>query len=134
MPPCELRHVSAYSFRPQYALAVPIVCELVVDGRAVTLPDPAGDTFDAAGGFDRLLPIRGALPPDPTSDVPVLSRIDPDGEVEFTVKDIKAISAEIGILLARAKPGVETRGLNRLRVLVDHGRHVPGAVLRVLGD
>jgi hypothetical protein len=113
---------------------VPICCELIVDGRAVTVPDPAGGTFDAAGDFDRLLPMRGPLPAEPSSLLPVLSRVNPDGGVEFNSEDMAAIVEETVSLQGKAKPGPESRGLARLRALAEYGQHLPNAVLRVLGD
>ena len=45
------------------------------DGRLVTLVDPSGGTFTAAGDFDRLIPADDAR-------LPLLSSLDPFGEFD----------------------------------------------------
>jgi hypothetical protein len=44
----------------------------VVCGRVITLGDPSGGTFTAAGDFDRLLPVSG-------KSSGILARVDPYG-------------------------------------------------------
>ena len=103
-------------------------------GRIVALPDPSGGMFDAAGDFDRLLPMENQLPVRDAPELPMLSRIEAYADVEFSSDDMVAVGKEAARLMQVAKPGPETRGLERLRVLAEHGAQVPGAVLRVEGD
>jgi hypothetical protein len=95
--------------------------------RVVGLPDPSGGTFDAAGDFDRLLPLsKGAYP--------VLSRIDPDGVADFGPPDMAAIVREVESALALTSTDRERRGLLRMKALAVYGSLTPGALLRVTGD
>jgi hypothetical protein len=100
---------------------------LEVHGQVVTVTDPSGGTCNAAGDFDRLLPVTDA-------GLPILSRIDPCGELRVPHADLDAVSTEAGILLGRAANGLERRGLLRLRALVSVGRSEPGAELLFVGD
>ncbi len=93
----------------------------------VGLPDPTGGTFDAAGDFDRLLP----LAPDA---FPVLSRIDPEGVAEFGPSEMAAIVDEANRALALAVAGPERRGVLSLQALAAHGTRIPLATLRITGD
>lgn len=103
-----------------------VVVTLEINGRVISLPDPSGGEFNAAGDFDRLLPAG--------PDLVVLGRIDPCGNVEFSSSDMPAICDEVGGILGLAKEGPERRGLLRLRALAAHGSQIPGSVLRSLGD
>ena len=107
-------------------LGMGVVVTLEVNGRVVSLPDPHGGEFNAAGDFDRLLPF--------SPDLLMLGRIDPYGEVEFGSSDMAAFRDEVGSLLALAKDGPERRGLLRLQALAAHGSRIPGSVLHSLGD
>jgi hypothetical protein len=111
-----------------------VVITLEINGRVVSLPDPSGGTFNAAGDFDRLLPLETQLPVSFSVATPMLGRIDPYGEVSFGSADMKAIAGEALALSAHAKEGAEQRGLDRLRVLAERGSHEPGSVLRAVGD
>jgi hypothetical protein len=71
-----------------------IYAELKVRGQAVTLADPSGGKFDAAGDFDQLLPV-------PEDIFPVLARIDPYGEVTIRHPDLAALAAEAAYCSAR---------------------------------
>jgi len=113
---------------------MPISVTLVFAGKTVVLADPSGGTFDAAGDFDRLLPMENQLPVQGAPDLPTLGRIDAYADVEFSPDDMAAIRDEAVALLQLAKPGPEARGLKRLRVLAEHGAQMPGAVLRVEAD
>ncbi len=93
----------------------------------VGLPDPSGGTFDAAGDFDRLLPLN----PDA---FPILSRIDPEGVAEFGPSEMAAIVDEAERVLALVKAGPERRGVLRLQALAAHGSGIPLAALRITGD
>jgi hypothetical protein len=91
------------------------------------LADPSGGTFDAAGDFDRLLPVtEGAFP--------VLGRIDPYGDVMVLDVDLAALASEADRLLERADHGPERRGLLRLRAMALEGQGEPGAELWFVGD
>jgi hypothetical protein len=76
----------------------------------IHLPDPAGGWFDAAGDFDRLIPADDA-------SFPVLGRADPYGDVELASEEMPELIAEIDRVLSGARPGPESNGLARLRVL-----------------
>jgi len=101
-----------------------VVVTLEINGQVVSLPDPSGGEFNAAGDFDRLLPF--------SPDLLLLSRIDPYGDVEFGSSDMAAIRDEAGSLVAMDGP--ERRGLLRLQVLAAYGSRIPGSVLHSLGD
>jgi len=104
-----------------------ITAELRVHGRAVTLADPSGGTFNAAGDFDRLLPVTGDA-------FPVLARIDPFSDVVVLGTDLAALAAEAAQLLKRASDGPERRGLLRLRIMALAGQGQTGAELWFAGD
>jgi hypothetical protein len=106
---------------------VGIHAELVVHGQVVTLADPSGGTFNAAGDFDRLLPAAG-------NSLPVLARIDPYGDATVLRADLAALASEVASLLTRAKQGPERRGLLRLLALAAAGQAEADAVLRFSGD
>ena len=91
------------------------------------LADPSGGHFDAAGDFDRLIP---------TADTafPVLSRVDPDQDLELDPQSMPELTAEIDRLLPQARQGPEQRGLLRLRALAQTCAATPGASLLFLGD
>ena len=103
------------------------VAVLEVDGQAVTIADPSGGMCDAAGNFDWLLPL------DPKT-YPILSRIDPWGEVAYGPEDMAAMLTEIDQLLAVAKEGPQRRGLLRLKALAEHGQDQLTSQLVVTGD
>jgi hypothetical protein len=86
---------------------VALYAALTVGGRMVTLPDPSGGTFNAAGDFDRLLPV-------PAEDFPVLARIDPYADTAIPNAELAALASEVAQLLRRANDGAERRGLLRL--------------------
>lgn len=86
------------------------------------LPDPAGGTFDAAGDFDRLLDVDPSLR--------VWSAFDAEGDVTLSAKEC----SELPRVLPLAKPGRESRGLERLRVLAERCVDLQGATLLVRGD
>jgi hypothetical protein len=97
-------------------------------GQPVTgLPDPGGGRFDAAGDLDRLIPAADI-------SLPLLSNVDPYGDVELTQSVIPALSAEIGKLLTLARPGPEHRGLLRLLALAEACAATPGATIMFRGD
>jgi hypothetical protein len=93
----------------------------------MSVSDPSGGTCNAAGDFDRLIPVADA-------GLPILSRIDPYGELRVPHADLDAVSAEAGILMDRANNDLERRGLRRLRALASAGRAEPGAELLFVGD
>ena len=103
-----------------------VVVTLEINGQVVSLPDPSGGEFNAAGDFDRLLPF--------SPDLLLLSRIDPYGDVEFGSSDMAAIRDEVGSLVALARDGPERRGLLRLQTLAAHGSRIRGSVLHSVGD
>jgi len=104
-----------------------ICAELVVRGQVITLADPCGGTFTAAGDFDRLLPVSGK-----SSDV--LARVDPYGHAIVPGGDMAALASEVALLLTQAKQGPERCGLLRLQALALAGQAEPDAVLRFSGD
>jgi hypothetical protein len=84
---------------------VAIVITLELDGQAQTVADPSGGTCDAAGDFDRLLPFP--------NDLPMLSRLDPYGDVTFTTAAMKELRDEVQMVIDRAADGSERRGGGR---------------------
>lgn len=113
---------------------MPIRVSLVSEGNIVALPDPSGGMFDAAGDFDRLLPMENQLPIQDAPNLPALGRIEAYVDMEFSADDMEAVEKDVSSLLPLAKPGPEARGLERLRVLAERGTRMPGSVLRVEGD
>ena len=107
-------------------LGMGVVVTLEVHGQVVSLTDPSGDEFNAAGDFDRLLPF--------SSNFLQLSRIDPYGDVDFGPSDMAAIPDEVDSLMVLATDGPERRGLLRLRTLAVHGSRIHGSVLHSVGD
>jgi len=77
------------------------------DGRAVSVVDPNGGTFTAAGDFDRLLPAD-----DPR--LPLLSALDPFGEWSVPFDRLRDLATEVAVVAGLAKEGPESRGLARL--------------------
>jgi hypothetical protein len=104
-----------------------VCAELVARGQVITLADPSGGTFTAAGDFGRLLPVSG-------KSFPVLARVDLHGDAIVLSSDMAALASELALLLAQAKQGPERRGLLRLQALVRAGQAEPDAVLRFSGD
>ncbi len=109
--------------------AVGVVVVLEADGHNVTVADPSGGTCDAAGDFDRLLPLDAEAYP-----IPILGRIHPWAQFAYDARDMAAMVPEIDQLLAAARVGVERRGLLRLRALALHGQDQPGSRLLIIGD
>lgn len=103
-----------------------VTVTLEVDGHFVTLSDPSGGTFNAAGDFDRLLQFAAAFP--------TLSRIDEYGDVEFSASELASVCDEASSLLTLARDGPERRGVIRLLALATYGSQLPRSALRVVGD
>lgn len=82
------------------------------DGRAVTVEDPNGGTFTAAGDFDRLIPAD-----DP--QLPLLSALDPFGEWSVPFDRLRDLSAEVAVVARQATEGAESRGLARQAAQVE---------------
>lgn len=93
---------------------------------SASLTRPAARS-DAAGDFDRLLPLRADV-------FPMLSRIDPVGGTDFGPSEMTAIVHEAEMALALTKTGPERRGVLRLQVLAAHGTGIPLATLRIARD
>jgi hypothetical protein len=105
---------------------VGLVATLEVDGNGVTVPDPSGGSFNAAGDFDRLLAFA--------SSFPMLGRIDEHGDVRFASKELLSVREEASGLMNLARDGLERRGLLRLIALATHGSQLPGSILQMAGD
>ena len=67
-------------------------------GQVITLADPSGGTFTAAGDFDRLLPISG-------KSSGILARVDPYRDAIVSCGDMAALASEVALLLTQAKQG-----------------------------
>ncbi|PGH42338.1 hypothetical protein GA0070622_1842 [Micromonospora sediminicola] len=93
----------------------------------IGLPDPAGGTFDAAGDFDRVLGRE-------ESSFPLLSRVDPYGDVQFMPFDMPQLLSEIERLLPSARQEPERRGLERLRILAEVCATMTDASIAFVGD
>jgi hypothetical protein len=100
---------------------VGIYAELKVGGQAISLADPSGGTFNAAGDFDRLLPAA-------EDGFPVLARIDPHGDVVIPDADLAALASEVARLLEWPDDAPARRGL----ALAGKGK--PTAELWFVGD
>jgi hypothetical protein len=107
---------------------VGLVAYLKVAGARATVADPSGGTCDAAGDFDRLLPLDQHA-------YPLLSQIDPHGDLTLSGGQIRAALAEVDRLLTTATmTPVERRGLLRLRPLLADGARERTARLIIIGD
>lgn len=96
-------------------------------GQPVTgLADPSGGHFDSAGDFDRLIPADARWP--------LLSQVDPYGDLELVPDLMPGLIAEISALLSEARTGPESRGLLRLRALAEACAETPDATLVFRGD
>jgi hypothetical protein len=98
-------------------------------GKAVRdLPDPAGGTFDAAGGFDLL------LPEDDDLSFALLRHVERYGDTVFIRSQMPDLLAEVERLAVSATQPAARRGLERLRVIAE--RCNDGADLSVwfIGD
>jgi hypothetical protein len=126
MSGADLDHRAAAEEVRRHTASMGVRAILEFDGDVVTLPDPAGGTFNAAGDFDRLLRFASALP--------LLSRIDEHGDVEFSYSELGSVRDEASSLLDLARDGAERRGLMRLVALASHGIRLPTSILRVAGD
>ena len=91
------------------------------------LPDPAGGNFDAAGDFDRLLGHNSEA-------LATWALIDSEGEVQMRSDQMDALLGELVAVAGAAKPGRETRGVERLRIMAERCRDDPRLVLRFTGD
>jgi hypothetical protein len=103
-------------------------------GQIVALPDVDGRTFDAAGDFDRLLPMETQPPLRDTPDLPFFSRVEVYADVEFSSPEMPAIEHEARSLMPLATLGPEVRGPQWLSALARYGANLQGAVLHVQGD
>jgi hypothetical protein len=75
-----------------------IYAELKVRGQVLVVADPSGGKYNAAGDFDRLLPV-------PEDAFPVLARVDPYRDVVISGTDLTALASEVAQLLKRADIG-----------------------------
>lgn len=82
------------------------------DGRVVTVVDPTGGTFTAAGDFDRLIPADHP-------QLPLLSALDPFGEWSVPFDRLRDLAAEVAVVAGKATEGPESRGLARLAAQVE---------------
>lgn len=104
-------------------------------GELLTLPDPSGGDFDAAGDFDDVIS-RFA------SDVPVLASLDPYSSGVLTAEQASRVVAEVDVLLKRIgervadeqRPGQTRRGLRRLQEMALYASTQRGASLGWTGD
>jgi hypothetical protein len=96
-------------------------------GRPVTgLADPSGGHFDSAGDFGPLVPADARSP--------LLSQVDPHGDLELAPDLMPSLIAEITALLSLARTEPESRGLLRLRALAEACAQTPDATLIFRGD
>ena len=91
---------------------MPLVVEPRTRGGRIVrgIPDPSGGTFDAAGDFDQLLD---------DDSYPTIRQVDPFGVSTLGSAALPSLLADITAALQKARPGVETRGLLRLRRLAE---------------
>ena len=113
--------------RPLHHRLVSIRAYACQAGRPVTgLVDPSGGHFDSAGDFDRLIPADARSP--------LLSQVDPYGDLELARDLMPGLITEISALLSQAHTGPESRGLLRLRALAEACAATPDTTLVFRGD
>lgn len=93
----------------------------------VGLPDPSGGSFDAAGDFDRVLPLGDTA-------FPLLVHVDPHSDTEFGQATMPELISEIDQLLTIAKEEPARRGLLRLRVMAAYCEQIDNGSLIFGGD
>lgn len=91
------------------------------------LPDPTGGTFDAAGGFERLLPYEDR-------SFRLLCYVNPYGDTVFNTVQMADLLMDLERLAALDPKPIETRGLDRLRVIAERCRREPHAYVWFIGD
>jgi hypothetical protein len=92
------------------------------------LPDPAGGTFDAAGGFDEL------VPEDDDLSFPLLRCVDRYGDTVFNRSQMPDLLAEVERLaISATQPGAR-EGLERLRVIAERCRDGTHLYVWFIGD
>lgn len=101
---------------------------LMSRGVLVPVPDRAGGQFTLAGDIDRLLPLDTELLLERGFDLSVLGRVEAFEDVNFAVSEMPAIVQEVVALRSLAKPGPDIHGLERLRLMAEHGARMPGSV------
>jgi hypothetical protein len=92
--------------------------------------DPSGGFFDAAGDFDRLLPLNGRV------DEPfrLLQYVDPYGDTVFNTVQMADLLTDVERALSLSQEGPERRGLERLRVLAERCRDEVHLYVWFVGD
>jgi hypothetical protein len=98
-------------------------------GNAVReLPNPAGGTFDAAGGFDDL------LPEDDDLSFALLRHVDRYGDTVFNRSQMPDLLAEVERLTLSATQPATRHGLERLRVIAERCRDGTHLYVWFIGD
>jgi hypothetical protein len=125
--PCAVPHALHAACEVVEILAIWAYSRSSLRGQVITLADPSGGRFTAAGYFDRLVPVS-------RKSSGVLARVDPYGEAIVPSGDMAALASEVALLLTQVRQGPERRGLLRLQALALAGQAEPDAVLRFTGD
>ena len=107
--------------------SVPVRVVLIdADGRPQAFVDPAGGTFDAAGGFDHLIGVDAQL-------LPVWATLYAEEDSTFEDGDLAGLLQDLDVLDSRAAAGPEQYGLARLRLLAEAALADPALTLEWRG-
>jgi hypothetical protein len=109
-------------------VAIEVRLEDVAGNAERAMADPNGGTFDAAGGFDRL------LPPWDDESFACWRFVDPYGDTVFNSRQMPSFLDELDRLARDARHGPEERGMRRIRVMAERCRDEPHLYLRFVGD
>jgi hypothetical protein len=90
--------------------------------------DPAGGTFDRAGGFDRLISEAK------NKADGMLRYVDPYGDLALNQRQIPELLRELDTILGQDLSPPERRGIDRLRILAQACRDQVHTYLWFVGD
>ena len=116
---------------------MPITIELRNERGEVVrgLDDPAGGTFDAAGGIDGLLPLAPELPLPPSAELFTLLRyVDPYGDTVFNQPQMVDLLSDIEVAARSELTAIQRRGLDRLRVMAKRCKGSAHLYIWFIGD
>lgn len=83
--------------------------------------------FDAAGGFEDLIPYEDR-------SFSLLCYVNPYGDTVFNTDQMADLLIDLARLAARGPTPIEMRGLHRLRVLAERCRDEPHSYVWFIGD
>lgn len=104
------------------------------EGRPIRgMPDPSGDTFDAAGDFDRFID-ESYFGRGDAWDLPTLSKLDPYAITEMRSGEMAALLADVVKVIPEANAGPELRGVLRLQAMAQTCERTHDSVMVWLDD